>query len=48
MLIDCAKNETDEGNHRLIWILVVALTGWIGALIYFFARRGERRRTLGR
>lgn len=48
MLVEVATKETDEGNTRLVWVLVVALTSWIGALIYFFARRGERKRTLGR
>lgn len=41
MLVDCIKREEDEfpsmgENTKLIWILIVALTGWIGAIIYFF------------
>ena len=48
MLVEVATKETDEGNTRLVWVLVVCLTNWIGALIYFCARRGERKRTLGR
>jgi hypothetical protein len=43
MLIDCLKFESSEGNDKLIWVLVIVLTNWIGALIYFFVRRGERR-----
>lgn len=42
MLIDCISNEPSTGNDRLIWVLVIALTGWIGALIYMFARRPQR------
>lgn len=42
MLIDCITKETDEGNNRLIWVLVIVLTGAIGALIYYFVRRQKR------
>ena len=39
MIIDCAKRPfpQPEGNQRLVWILVIVLVGWIGALIYLFA-----------
>jgi len=41
MLVDCIKREEEDfpsmgENTKLIWILIVALTGWIGAIIYFF------------
>lgn len=42
MLIDCARNEPRKGNDRLVWILVIAITHLVGALIYYFARRPER------
>ncbi|CAA6694236.1 MULTISPECIES: PLD nuclease N-terminal domain-containing protein [unclassified Lentimonas] len=48
MLIDCLQNETSEGNDKLTWMLVIVLTNWIGALIYFFVRRPERKRLLKR
>lgn len=41
-LIDCVKNEPDEGNDKLIWILVILLLGWIGALVYYFVRVNNR------
>jgi hypothetical protein len=47
MLVDCATKESGQGNDKLIWILVIVLTSWIGALIYFFARRPTRIRELG-
>ena len=47
MLIECATKETDENNQRLIWVLIVALTSWIGALIYLIVRRPARIRELG-
>lgn len=38
-LIDVIKREFPGENEKLIWILVVALAGWIGALIYWFVGR---------
>lgn len=42
MLIDCAKNEPREGNDRIVWVLIIALTHVLGAAIYYFARRPDR------
>ena len=47
MLIDCATKEPSAGNDKIVWILVIALTHWIGALIYFLVRRPERKRLFG-
>ncbi|WP_345785353.1 PLD nuclease N-terminal domain-containing protein [Thalassobacterium sedimentorum] len=44
MLVDCLKYESSDGNDKLVWVLVIVFTNWIGALIYFLVRRGERRR----
>lgn len=48
MIVDCATNEPQGNDNKIVWILIIVLTHFIGALIYFFARRPERRRTLGR
>ena len=48
MIIDCATNESAEGDERLIWILIIVLTHWIGALIYFLVRRPKRIQESGR
>jgi nitrate reductase gamma subunit len=47
MLIDCATKEPSEGNDKIIWILIILLTHWIGALIYLIVRRPVRKATLG-
>ncbi len=47
MLIDCAMNEPSEGNTKVVWILIILFANGIGALIYFFFRRPQRRRELG-
>ncbi len=44
MLVDCIKHESDEGNNKLIWVLVIIFTQFLGALIYFFVQRRERLR----
>ena len=44
MLVDCLMHESFEGNDKVIWVLVIVLTNGIGALIYFFVRRPERKR----
>lgn len=42
MLIDCATNEPNEGNDKVVWIIIIALLNWLGALLYFFIRRPNR------
>ena len=42
MLIECVTREPGEGNDKLIWILIIVLAGWLGALIYYFVRRPRR------
>lgn len=44
MLIDCIQNEPSDGNDKLIWVLVILFTNWIGALIYFFVQRPKRKK----
>jgi Phospholipase_D-nuclease N-terminal len=48
MLVEVLTRETDEGNNRLIWALVIVFTHWVGALIYLLVRRQERIRKLGK
>lgn len=48
MLVDCATKEPDQGNDKVVWILVILFTHWVGALIYFLVRRPERIRDHGR
>ncbi len=41
MLVDCLKRPDEKfaiggNNAKLIWILVIIFTGFIGALLYYF------------
>lgn len=44
-LVDAAKTPDHvyraADSDKVVWILVVALAGWIGGLIYWFAIRGR-------
>jgi len=40
MLVECLTKEV--GQERLIWVLVILLAGFIGALIYLIVRRPKR------
>ena len=41
-VIDCATKEPSEGNDKIVWIIVIVFTHWIGSLIYIFVRRPQR------
>jgi uncharacterized membrane protein YqjE len=45
MLFDCIRYENERA--KVVWILVIGLAGVLGALIYLFARRVPRRRSVG-
>lgn len=36
MIVDVAQRKFPEQNQQLIWILVVVLASYIGAIIYYF------------
>lgn len=42
MIVDCATNEPSEGNNKIVWILIILFANWIGAIIYYLARRPKR------
>ena len=42
MLIDSIKNERLKEGEKIAWVLVIALTHLLGAIIYFFAGRSRR------
>ena len=43
MIVDCVQNETNSGNTKLIWILVIIFVPF-GSLVYFFVRKMGRGR----
>lgn len=38
-LLDCSRKEFPGENMKVIWVLIIVLAGWVGALAYWFAGR---------
>lgn len=36
MIIDVAQRRFKNENDKIVWILIVALLSWVGALVYYF------------
>jgi heme/copper-type cytochrome/quinol oxidase subunit 4 len=47
-LISCVKNESSTDNTKVVWVVIIAVLQWAGALAYFIIRRPQRIRELGR
>jgi hypothetical protein len=41
MLVDCVTNASIAGPEKVVWLLIILFTHFIGALIYFFVRRSR-------
>jgi len=39
MIVDISKREFKASSEKVIWILFLLLTGFIGAMAYYFAVR---------
>jgi len=40
MLIDCATQEV--GQDKLVWVVILVATHWVGSLVYYFYQRPKR------
>ena len=47
MLVDCAIRKSSERNEKIVWIIIIIFTNFIGALIYLFVKRSKRKEELG-
>jgi hypothetical protein len=43
MLIDAIKNENIGGNEKVVWVIAIGLTHWLGALVYCVAARSRQK-----
>jgi hypothetical protein len=48
MLVDCATKESEQGSTKIVWIIIIAVTGVVGAGVYWFMRRPQRIEELNR
>ena len=42
MLVDCATKESDEGNTKIVWVIIIIFASIVGAAIYYYVRRPQR------
>jgi hypothetical protein len=42
MLVHCLQNKALDSNEKLVWVLVIVFTHFLGAVIYFFVGRTKR------
>jgi cytochrome c oxidase assembly factor CtaG len=42
MLVDCPMKESSDGSDKLVWIIIIIFTHFIGAVAYFLFRRPQR------
>jgi hypothetical protein len=47
-LVDCATKEPNEERQKVVWIVVIAVAHFLGALFYVLIRRPDRLRQFGR
>jgi hypothetical protein len=47
-LLDCATKESNEGNTKVAWIIIICFTNVVGAMAYWLVRRPQRYAELGR
>ena len=44
-LVDCIKHEPVDGtNKKVVWVVIIAACGFLGAVAYHFFRRPQRLR----
>ncbi|OIO80899.1 hypothetical protein AUJ84_02335 [Candidatus Pacearchaeota archaeon CG1_02_32_132] len=39
MIVDCAQRGFKNNVEKIVWIIVIVLGSWIGALVYFLVIR---------
>ena len=44
MIVDVAKRKFPNENDKIMWVLIVVLTGIIGAVIYYFMIKRKKKK----
>ncbi len=39
MIVDCAKRSLQNDVEKIVWLVIIVLGSWIGALVYFIVIR---------
>jgi hypothetical protein len=48
VLIDCISKESSTGNDKIVWTMLIIFIPLLGAGLYYFMRRPERIKEVGR
>jgi hypothetical protein len=48
MIAECVARESKRDNDRVVWLIIIIWFNVVGALIYYFVRRPQRIKELGR
>ena len=43
MLIECVQRKFKKDNDRVIWVLIIVFLNWIGALVYYFVIKRNKK-----
>jgi Phospholipase_D-nuclease N-terminal len=47
-LLDCVTKESNDGNTKAVWVIIIIFTNLVGAVAYWLVRRPRRYAELGR
>lgn len=39
MIVDCAQRKFKKKEEKIVWIVVLILSNWVGAIVYYFVVR---------
>ena len=42
MLVDCATSKNLDGTNKTVWVIIICLASYLGAILYFFIVRSRR------
>ena len=48
MIVDCAKRNFKNDAEKIVWIIIVVLASWVGALIYYFVIKTSNEKGLSK
>jgi len=44
MIVDCAKRNFKNNTEKIIWIVIIGIIGWMGALVYYIVIRTSNKK----
>ena len=46
MIVDCAKRSFKNDVEKIVWLVIIVLGSWVGALVYFIVVRSVNKKGL--